>query len=324
MSPFKSLNSGIKRPIKINVGWLGGNINTPNPMPFRFDSQTFFLTYAQSGDLTTEEIRTHLESIRPLHWVRIAKEQHESGDPHFHVVGKFKGRFASRNERVFDIRGKHPNIQPVRSIGHSLEYCTKDGEFTDFGPVPGTANSQFDIMAAAATLPEIEYWKACMRAKVGYMYANKFWDIYKRSKACEIDESYQPDLTRESLELLCQTYHPEKATVIVGPTGAGKTSWAKRVCPKPALWVRHMDVLRSFRPEYHKSIVFDDMSFKHLPREAQIHICDWNDEAHIHCRYGHATIPAGVVKIFTANEYPFSEDAAIERRVHKIELIAYG
>lgn len=292
-------------------------------MTFRFDSQTFFLTYPQAGDLTIQEIHEHLESIRPLAWARIAKELHQDGSPHFHAVGKFSTRFASRNPRVFDICGKHPNIQPVRSIRSSLNYVAKDGEFVDFGTIPFSAVAEFDIMAAAQTLSEVDYWKACMRAGIGYMYAKQFWDMHKRNKASEIPESYEGDISRESLELLCQNYHPTRSTVVVGPTGAGKTSWAKRVCPKPALWVRHLDVLRAFRPGYHKSIIFDDMSFKHLPRETQIHITDWNDEAHIHCRYGHAVIPPGVTKIFTANEYPFSEDAAIERRVYKIQLIAY-
>lgn len=84
-----------------------------------------------------------------------------------------------------------------------------------------------------------------------------------------------------------------------------------------------MDVLRSFRAGYHKSIIFDDMAFSHLPREAQIHITDTSDEAHIHCRYGYAIIPAGVQKIFTANIYPFLVDPAIERRLYKIKVQGY-
>lgn len=107
---------------------------------------------------------------------------------------------------------------------------------------------------------------------------------------------------------------------MVGPTGCGKTSWAKRVAPKPALWVRHIDVLREFREGYHQSIIFDDMSFKHMPQQAQVHLTDWHNKSHIHCRYGHATVPAKTVKIFTCNEYPFIQDPAVKRRVHLIDL----
>jgi len=284
---------------------------------FKFDSASCFLTYPQT-DLSWQDIITHLSSLGDIDWARVCYEQHQDGSPHRHVVCKWNKRVQSRNPRLFDIQGRHPNIQGVRSIKHAIKYVSKDGEFFDVGTVPVEESSNIDWLASAATLSEAEYYKLACQHRLSFQYAQKFWQLGCK-QTCEIPSTYEADLTRES-EALLLTPLPEGTTVLVGNTGIGKTSWAKRVCPKPALWVRHIDVLRSFRPGYHKSIIFDDMSFMHLPREAQIHIVDQSDEAHIHCRYGHAVIPAKTVKIFTANAYPFTRDPAIERRVNLIVL----
>lgn len=284
---------------------------------FKFDSQHVFLTYPQST-LTVQDIHDHLATLKPLEWACICQEEHEDGGLHQHAVAKFRSRFQTRNKRAFDVNGQHPNIQPVRSVTRALAYVRKDGQFVDFGPVPAGASADIDWMELAATSNEGEYFATAMRAKISYQYAQKFWDLGRRH-SCEIPTTYEADLDRERWDL--QVSEPsDGTTVLVGPSGVGKTSWAKRVCKKPALWVRHIDVLRSFRPRYHQSIIFDDMSFSHMPRESQIHIVDQTDEAHIHCRYGHAVIPANTQKIFTANFYPFTHDSAIERRVHLIHL----
>lgn len=292
-------------------------------MTFKFDSTTFFLTYAQAGDLDWDQIINHIAQIKDIDWLRICKELHQDGEPHYHVVGKFSGRVQSRNERLFDVEGKHPNIQQIRSIKRALQYVTKDGEFRDIGAVPAGSNEDINWVEVASHSTEADYYKLACKERLPFMYAKKFWDLGAKTPTHEVTDTYEPDLSRECFELLVHVPDPILSTVVIGPSGCGKTSWSKRVCVKPALWVRHMDVLRTFRAGYHKSIIFDDMAFQHLPREAQIHIVDSSDEAHIHCRYGYAIIPAGVHKIFTANAWPFMDDPAINRRIYKIEVQGY-
>lgn len=107
-----------------------------------------------------------------------------------------------------------------------------------------------------------------------------------------------------------------QSLVIIGPSGCGKTTIARHIAPKPALFCTHVDTLRQFRPGYHKSIIFDDVNFTHIPREGQINIVEFEQPRAIHVRYGVVTIPAGVVKVFTANVLPIStNDPAIARRV---------
>ena len=112
----------------------------------------------------------------------------------------------------------------------------------------------------------------------------------------------------------------EKALVIVGASGIGKTVIAKRLIRKPALFVSHIDQLKSFRSGYHQGIVFDDVSFKHTPITNQIAITDYDNPRAIHCRHAIANIPARIMKIFTCNDAPLElEHEAIARRIQLIQ-----
>jgi len=112
-----------------------------------------------------------------------------------------------------------------------------------------------------------------------------------------------------------------KSVVMVGPPGCGKTNWAKKRATKPALFVTHLDGLKHYDPNYHKSIIFDDMDFHRLPRPTQIFLLDRENMRDIHVRYSVVNIPAGVEKYFTANMDPFPRgDPALERRMQCINV----
>lgn len=104
---------------------------------------------------------------------------------------------------------------------------------------------------------------------------------------------------------------------IVGPSGIGKTQYAKAHFKNPLL-VRHIDDLKNFTD--HDGIVFDDMDFTHWPPTSQIHLTDVEENSSINVKYGTALIPRGTKRIFTCNTYPFSYHPAVERRVYKREI----
>jgi len=164
-----------------------------------------------------------------------------------------------------------------------------------------------------------ELFEYCIEHKVGYGYYN---EEKKRRDTDECD--ILTDVTEGSMvtQLLQLNPNPESnlSTVIIGKSGTGKTTWAIKHAIKPALLVTHMDDLKKLRPR-HKSIIFDDMSFYHMPVTAQIHIADNDLPRSIHVRYGVARIPKCTKKIFTCNEYPFTRDiAALERRILLIQV----
>lgn len=74
----------------------------------------------------------------------------------------------------------------------------------------------------------------------------------------------------------------------------------------------------------HYGVIFDDMNFKHLHREAQLAICDVYDDTDIHIRYSVAHLPAGTPRILTTNLHPsdvmLATDPAIKRRLQVIEV----
>lgn len=290
-------------------------------MVFKFDSCYVFLTYPHSS-FTHDEFHQWLESVCPTEWCRVASESHADGDPHVHCVAKFVRRFQSRQERVFDYQGRHPNIQQVRSVPKAIAYVAKDGQFTDYGSVPesSTKRSISEALSLAGQADEGDYLKACLEAKVPFQYAKRFRELEFADKTCVIGDDYVANPEWECATLQSKALSGNVCSVLVGPTGCGKSAWAKRVAPKPALWVSHIDVLRLFKPGFHQSIIFDDMAFKHMPLQAQIHLVDWVDSRQIHCRYGYATIPAGTTKIFTCNEFPFAEHPAIARRIEVTDL----
>lgn len=110
-----------------------------------------------------------------------------------------------------------------------------------------------------------------------------------------------------------------------GPSGYGKTEWATAQFNNP-LFCSHIDNLKQFKPGQHDGIIFDDMSFAHIPRETAIAICDWDKPRQIHCRTSCAFIPPETKKIFLSNKpwdatFPGDEyNAILARFSHIIRL----
>lgn len=288
---------------------------------FKFDAQTAFLTYPQAT-IASNELYQFLNSLEPILWARIAQETHESGEPHVHVIVKFRKRFQSRNERVFDFNEYHPNIQSARNPSACLQYCEKEGNFTDYGEIPRSQQAKRarleleKVFELASGEDYSAYLRECAESGVGYGYCKAIWSSKHSTNERDIPMDFLPEGTISGLlSVLSVPRTGPSVTVIIGPTGCGKTTWAKREIPKPALLVSQIESLKYFKPGYHKGIVFDDMSFTHMPRESQIHLTDWHEARDIYCRYGNVLIPAHTPKIFTANSLPFSEDPAIIRRI---------
>lgn len=291
----------------------------PQRSLFKLDGQQFFCTWPRSDHWDADEFFAWLDSTWGLVWCRLALEAHRDGAPHVHAAFKLAKRVQTTVCTIFDYNGRHGQYEPLRSPAAAAKYFTKDS-FVDYGKVPTTLGAKRSVseLVELAGGREVEYLVACAEARLPFQYAKRFREL-STSDEHTIHE-FEADLSREDFRLIATPLPERTSIVVIGPSGIGKTSWAKRVAPKPALWVRHIDVLRSFRPGYHRSVIFDDMEFKHTPRVAQIHLVDEHEEAQIHCRYGYATIPANTVKIFTGNEFMFLNDAAINRRVHLIDL----
>lgn len=286
----------------------------PAQRQFKFQSKRIFLTYPQA-EIDNNELYAFCYTFGTIKYAVIAKELHQDGNPHCHAVIEYAKRLDFRDTRKFDFMGHHPSIEKPRNFMAAINYCKKDNNYVEFGDSPEDRIDE-SIFEVAKTASWEDFTEYCLKRKISYSWADNIW---KRTHDHQtIREDHPEGVIRDDLATLkFEDHNQRKSLHIQGPTGIGKTSWAKLQAPKPALWVTHMDNLKSFDPAVHKSIIFDDMSFLHVPREAQIHLVDLDDTRSIHIRYGVATIPKGTQRIFTSNGPIFTDDPAIARRVIK-------
>ena len=137
-------------------------------------------------------------------------------------------------------------------------------------------------------------------------------------KKQKTEPKFSLDLFKVSFE-----WDKTKTLVLWGPTNTGKTSLAKALLPN-ALFIRHIDALKEYKTGQYTGLIFDDMSFKHWPREAQIHLLDTENVSQINVKHSIAIIPEGTPRIITTNMMPAEilalnimspEKCALSRRV---------
>lgn len=309
---------------------------TPTRRTFRFNAQRVLLTYPQCDALTKEDVLFTLQERYHIELHCVAEETHRDEGRHIHALLKFKSKLNERGADCFDVndgvKQYHPNIKSVaRGKAHwekAHEYVEKEdptplcniAHKMSWEDIVTTANSEEEFLRLVLKhYPE----KYCLNLqRLEYMARKQYGgcaNTIPEGWTPQYDHSVPGELSY--LEELPTKF--EKTLVITGPPGCGKTTWAKEWAPKPALFVRHLDSLARFRPE-HRSIIFDDLDFRHLPPSTQKYLVDYENLAEVHIRYNVARIPAGVPRIITANEYPLLEEGvhgdAINRRVNKIFL----
>jgi len=176
-------------------------------------------------------------------------------------------------------------------------------------------------VARARESTKLDFLAYCSVNKLSF--AERIWDLSNNSgSTITIEEGDiiegKVDPCLESLEMRWQK---ERCLILVGDSGLGKTTIAKKIIPKPCLFISHIDDLKHFKSDYHKSILFDDVCFNHYPVQSQIHLVDFDNPRSIHIRYGVAKIPAKTTKIFTCNEDPINTlHPAIARRVQVVRV----
>lgn len=100
-----------------------GNINH-GAMPFRLNAKNVFLTFPQC-DIPANEMGEHLSTLKPTRYIKVVREKHRDGNNHLHVLLQWIDKLNIRDQRFFDHRGHHPNIQAVRSLPDVLDYIDK-------------------------------------------------------------------------------------------------------------------------------------------------------------------------------------------------------
>lgn len=303
-----------------------------------FQGKFAFLTYAQA-DIASDDLHAFLHDKEPIERAVICREHHSDNGLHTHAAIHFRRRFTTRRTDFFDFDGHHPNIQRVRSWGASVNYCRKDDgdQISYYGC---TAEDAVDrrgeeglgsqaIAAASAATSRLEWLSWCIDHQLAFAYAEQLWRQFHGAQAPTIFERENGGGVIGGI--LHQMRAHERVTVVCGPSGVGKTTWAKREATLPTLFVTDIDDLGHFDPAIHQSIIFDECRFNgdttegrrkgKWPLTAQIKLITWDDPVSIRIRYKIASIPRHIQKIITCTDtYPFTQDRQIERRIHIIDL----
>lgn len=114
-------------------------------MTFRLAAKYGLLTFPQSPELDPFRIVDVLAELGAE--CIVGKELHANGGTHYHAFFMFDRKFQSRNPRIFDVDGHHPNILRGRKTPEQMfDYATKDGDVVAGGlqrpdeQVPAKAN----------------------------------------------------------------------------------------------------------------------------------------------------------------------------------------
>jgi len=315
---------------------------SPPRRAFRFAAIRVLLTYSQVCEsFTKETVLYGLSETYNIQRYTIGEELHSEAGRHVHATIVFHTKVDSRDPRLFDLNcgggcpgDHHPNIEIIKrgqaNLDRCEDYCRKEDPTPlsnveprlTWGEIMSTATSEDDYLSLVKKNYPRDFNLSLMRLKqtAAFLFSSQGNNILCSPT---LPDTVQPAAWPQIDESTTEWDGKMSSLVIVGPTGCGKTSWALQKAPKPCLIVRHLDSLSLLRPT-HKSILFDDMGFQHLPVATQKFLTDSTVLGEIHIRYLVARIPPHTTKIFTANEYPFCDEGvhgeAIRRRVTLVTI----
>jgi len=310
----------------------------------RLKARGFFLTYSQT-QVSRDRITQWFSRQNRMKRVVVGQEHHQDGHLHWHVTIEYEVPKDLRAQTYFDIDGEHPNIgiwspnNPTKQTYENWfkfhwDYCKKEDQ-TPFivgeEPKDNRKRKRNEIFTEAIELARLQDVKAGMEfleKNAPYDLLTKYEQIHRALvRLRQIRQNMQAPARAVSefphAPLLVENW---RVLYLNGPTGRGKTQWARSLLPEATL-VSHRDQLRDC--DFSKGIIFDDFDVSHWPPTAVIHLLDWDEPRGLDVKHGHVVIPAHTRKIFTHNrefERWLSEDAtddqvaACRRRIHVINI----
>lgn len=147
-----------------NISFAQDPLDTAMPS-FACNARHFLITYSQCGDLSEWSVLDLFTELGAE--CIIAREEHADLGLHLHVFVDFGRKFRSRKTDIFDVDGRHPNIQ--RSWGtpeKGYDYAIKDGDIVAGGlerpdGIHGSGKT-FDLWSQIAGAADRgEFWRLC-------------------------------------------------------------------------------------------------------------------------------------------------------------------
>nr|UUC10269.1 AC1 protein [Sweet potato leaf curl virus] len=301
------------------------------PKRFKIQAKNYFITYPRCS-LSKEDCLAQLLNIQtPTNkkYIHIAKELHEDGEPHLHVLVQFEGKFVCTNSRFFDLVSPtrsahfHPNIQGAKSSSDVKSYVDKDGDTLTWGEFQvdgrsarGGQQTANDAAAEALNAGSKEAALQIIREKLPEKYLFQFHNLVSNldrifspppsvysSPFSSSSFNAVPDIISDwaAENVMDSAARPDRpiSIVIEGPSRIGKTVWARSLGPHNYL-CGHLDLSPKVYSNSAWYNVIDDVNPQYLKhfKEFMGAQKDWQSN----CKYGKPVqIKGGIPTIFLCN-----------------------
>nr|ALO02543.1 AC1 [Soybean chlorotic blotch virus] len=231
----------------------------PRSGAFRVHAKNIFLTYPRCSLSKDEALELLLGVTTPVNkkFIKVARELHEDGQPHLHVLLQFEGKFSIKNPRLFDLVSRasahvfHPNVQGAKSSSDVKSYIDKDGDTVSWGEFQidgrssrGGKQSANDAYAAAINTGSPTKALQLLKEQAPKDYVLQFHNIKGNLErifmkeptpwACPYDpRSFNnvPDVMLDwvSVNVKDPAARPNRpiSIVVEGDSRTGKTMWAR-------------------------------------------------------------------------------------------------
>ena len=118
-------------------------------MPFRFAAKYGLLTYSALGTDSNSVADLGAKIVIMLGDLGaeciVGRESHLDGGLHLHAFFMFGRKFESRNVRIFDVDGHHPNIvRGYKDARAGCAYAIKEGDVVGGGLDPDSLGTEVD------------------------------------------------------------------------------------------------------------------------------------------------------------------------------------
>lgn len=254
---------------------------TKNKKAFRIHSRKLYLTYSQVHP--SADSQAILQALKrkpelPFFNYVIAREYHQDGGIHFHVLLLFNKPIDIRNQTALDIQflehTYHGNYQAARSTERVVEYVCKHGDYITSlqNLVDGKLLSIKELLikdvkrlgVAEALIKHTENLPEKALANLSLVAAKQHFQTLQQLKDLEkADHVETPFQLKDFLltqDLKQWVDKPHKTLVLVGDSGVGKTAFCKAFIKEKqlkALRVNHKQDFRRLDASY-DAILIDD------------------------------------------------------------------
>lgn len=222
-------------------------------MPYRLQAKNILLTYSQvdNEDVFVRNPSAHFEHCcsvwGPIDVYRLGRELHQDGGTHFHAFIGTSDRCSTRNARLFDFDGYHPNVRAIRTTpGKAFDYAGKHNDVIyEFGQKPGgdraPGNGRDGPWRDALASGSKEAFLDCLRdnAPRDYvLYHEAILRFVERQFKEEPPEYSSPVFETDRIDALVRWVNQAnlggqqwggrpRSLILWGPTRTGKTVWAR-------------------------------------------------------------------------------------------------